>query len=323
MREVDPIQAPVSEIQKLMHGGIAPRPIALVSTLSKTGIPNLSPFSYFAMAGYNPPVIVFSPSRRDNDGLQKDTYTNLIETKECVVQSVTYSIVEQVSLASNDYPSGVNEFVKSGLTPEPSRTVSAPRVKESPFQMECKLLQMIPLGDKPGSGNLAVCQVTYIHVAQEILTRGMIDPLKYDLVGRVAEDSYLRVLGNALFQIEKPYEKRGIGFDSLPEFMKNSTIYTGNDLARFANVEEEITIEEAKKFLEIYKATTDGTESASLETYYRYQQQDEYKSMLRCVLALSVDKPEKQKLLELTALTALRNADTDFAWKTALLVALL
>jgi flavin reductase (DIM6/NTAB) family NADH-FMN oxidoreductase RutF len=323
MREIDPNQVPVSEVKKIMQGGISPRPIALVSTLSKDGIPNLSPFSYYNMAGYNPPIVVFSASRRDTDGRQTDTYTNLMETKECVIQAVTYSIVEQVSLASNDYPSNVDEFLKSGFNALPSKTVAPPRVKESPFQMECKLLQMIPLGEKAGSGNLAVCQVTYIHVAREIMTRNLIDPIKLDLVGRVSEDSYTRILGNAIFQIEKPYEKHGIGFDSLPDFMKNSTIYTGNDLARFANVEELTTMEEAEKFLEIYRVHSEGSETESLETFYKLQQQEEYKHMLRCLLSLSIDNSEKQKLLELTAIAALRNADTDFAWKTALLVALI
>lgn len=323
MREIDPNQVPVSELKKTMQGGISPRPIALVSTLSKDGIPNLSPFSYFTMAGYNPPIVVFSPSRRDTDGRQKDTYINLMETKECVIQAVTYSIVEQVSLSSNDYPSNVDEFIKSGFTAVPSKTIAAPRVKESPFQMECKLLQMIPLGDNPGAGNLAICKVTYIHVAREIMTHGVIDPLKLDLVGRVSEDSYTRILGNAIFQIEKPYEKRGIGFDALPEFMKNSTIYTGNDLARFANVEEVTTIEDATKFLETYQANAEGAEKVSLETFYKFKQQEEYKQMLRCLLSLSIENTEKQKLIEITAITALRNADTDFAWKTALLVALI
>ena len=323
MREIDPKQLSVSEVHKILLGGVAPRPIAFVSTISKDGVPNLAPFSFYNLFSYNPPVICFSASRRGSDGKLKDTYVNLIETKECVVQAVTYAMVEQVSLSSSYYAADVDEFLKSGFTPLPSKTVSVPRVKESPFQMECKLLQMIPLGEKSGAGNIAICEVTYIHVAEDVLSKGTIDPHKIDLVARLADDLYTRVSGNTIFEIEKPYDHQGIGFDSLPVFMKSSTIYTSNDLARFACVDKHYTSEQANEFLQHFTARNGALSESSFETFYRYQQKGDYENMLLCLLGLSIESAEKHKLVELTALTAMRKGNIDFAWKTALLVAII
>ncbi len=323
MREIDPKQFPVSDIHKILVGGIAPRPIAFVSTLSKDGIPNLAPFSFYSLVGYNPPIVCFSPSRRASDGKLKDTYFNLLETKECVIQAVTYGMVEQVSLSSSYYAADVDEFLKSGFTPIASKTVAVPRVKESPFQMECKLLQMIPLGEKGGAGNLAICEVTYIHVAEEILSRGAIDPYKIDLVARLGDDLYTRVSGSTIFEVEKPFNQNGIGFDGLPDFMKTSTIYTGNDLARFACVEKRYTAEQASEFLLQITAKKNDDSESSYEKFAAYKQSGDYKNMLLCLLGLSIENAEKHKLVELAALTAMRKGDIDFAWKTALLVALI
>jgi flavin reductase (DIM6/NTAB) family NADH-FMN oxidoreductase RutF len=188
----------------LLLGGVLPRPIALVSTISTDGIKNLAPFSFFNVFGANPPIIAFSASRRGRDGTFKDTYNNLVATRECVVQAVTYEMVEQINTASKEFPPSEDEFVLSGLTPIPSKLVAPHRVKESPFQMECKLHQMINLGDGNAAGNLAICEVVLFHIAQHILDDGQINPFKYDAVARLGGDYYTRVTAGSIFELAKP-----------------------------------------------------------------------------------------------------------------------
>lgn len=189
-----------------LTGGVAPRPIAFVSTISKEGIPNLAPFSFYNAFSSNPPVVVFSPARTANpDKPYKDTYTNLIETKECVIQSVTYEMAEKMNLTAQDLDSGVNEFELAGFTELPSDIVKPPRVKESPFQMECKLLEMKHLGEEPGSGNLAICEVLKFHIDESVFKDDSkkIDTKKIDLVGRNGEHYYTRASGAAIFEIKR------------------------------------------------------------------------------------------------------------------------
>lgn len=186
-------------------GGIGPRPIAFVSTISKNGIPNLAPFSFFNAFSSNPPVVIFSPARSSNPEKPfKDTYTNLVETKECVVQMVSYEMREQMKLCGQDLDADINEFDISGLTQIPSDIVKAPRVKESPFQMECKLLEMKQLGDQPGAGNLAICEVLKFHVNESVFKLGTerIDPQAIDLIGRNGEHYYTRASGDAIFEMK-------------------------------------------------------------------------------------------------------------------------
>ncbi|MBT6842815.1 MAG: flavin reductase family protein [Candidatus Melainabacteria bacterium] len=185
-------------------GGIGPRPIAFVSTISRDEIPNLAPFSFFNAFSSNPPVVIFSPARSSNPEKPfKDTYTNLVETKECVVQMVSYEMREQMKLCAQDLDADINEFDISGLTQIPSDIVKAPRVKESPFQMECKLLEMKQLGDQPGAGNLAICEVLKFHVDESVFKPGSqrIDPQAIDLIGRNGEHYYTRASGDAIFEI--------------------------------------------------------------------------------------------------------------------------
>src|SRR3989344_4144957 len=183
---------------EILTGGVEPRPIALVSTVSKDGSRNLAPFSFFNAFGSNPPTVVFSPARKTRDGTLKDTYNNLIETKECVIQAVTYTMVEKVNVTSAEFPPTVDEFTQSGLTPIDSHVVKPPRVKESPFQMECILKQMVPLGEKPGSGNLAICEVVMFHIAKSVYKNGIIHPELLDLVARCGGHFYSRAKGDSL-----------------------------------------------------------------------------------------------------------------------------
>ncbi len=188
----------------LLVGGVSPRPIALVSTLSKDGINNLAPFSFFNAFGSNPPMVAFCPARRTRDGTLKDTYHNLMATKECVIQAVTYSMVKQVNITSAEWPPEVSEFEKSGLTPIPSHIVKPKRVKESPFQMECRLKQMISFGEGKGSGNIAICEVLLFHIAEKVLKDGLIYPPFLDVVGRCGGVFYTRASGDALFELPQP-----------------------------------------------------------------------------------------------------------------------
>jgi len=307
------------EFHQLLLGGVGPRPIALVSTLSADGKNNLSPFSFFNAFGVNPPMIAFSPARRGKDASLKDTYNNLIATKECVVQSVTFSMVEQISLASTEYPTEIDEFIKSGLTPINSNVVKPKRVKESPFQMECKLVEMKSYGESGGSSNIAICEVLKIHVFEDIFTNGIIDPKKIDLVGRMSGNFYCRANGEAIFEVEKPIAKKGIGYDQLPDFIKQSHVFTANNLAKFANVESIPGEKSVKDFVtELGNEKFDGYEQSE-EAFYRYQRLSNYKYMMKAALQfVNEDHPKAKYFTELTAKYALENNDTEFAWNALL-----
>lgn len=204
-RRFDPESMSVPGFHHLMLGAVAPRPIAFASTMDAGGRPNLSPFSFYNAFGANPPLLVFSPSRRGIDNTTKHTYDNVKEVPEVVINAVTYAMVRQASDASADFPKGVNEFDKVGLTMVPSDLVRPFRVKESPVQMECRVLQVIETGTGPAAGNLVICQILRVHVDPAILDeKGRIDPHKADLVGRLGGDYYVRASGSALFELPKP-----------------------------------------------------------------------------------------------------------------------
>ncbi|HPD64134.1 MAG TPA: flavin reductase family protein [Bacteroidia bacterium] len=248
---INPSEISLIRLQEILAASVAPRPIALVSTIDPEGRSNLSPFSFFNSFSINPPVLIFSPSRRVRDNTVKHTYENLKEVPEAVINVVTYSIVEQVNLSSTEYPKEVNEFVKSGLTPIPSETVRPFGVKESPVRFECKVLEIIELGNEGGAGNLVVCRIERIHLENTVLNeKGNIDPHQIDLVGRLGENYYCRASGNAVFEVKKPLLTKGIGIDLLPDFIRQSRILSGNDLGRMGNMErlpDLIEIEEFKK----------------------------------------------------------------------------
>lgn len=320
MLHIEPKDVSVPEFHKLLLGGVAPRPIALVSTLSEDGKPNLSPFSFFNAFGVNPPIIAFSAARRGKGGSLKDTYNNLMQTKECVVQAVTYSMVEQISLASSEYPSDVDEFFKSGLTPIESDKVKPPRVKQSPFQMECILKDMISYGEGGGSANLAICEVVKLHVKKDIIKDGIIEPDLIDLVARMSANYYCRANGDSIFEVEKPGTSLGVGFDNIPEFIKISEIYSANDLAKFAGISK---IPSSKEAFELKKNIEDERLKINLplvETFFEYQVLNNYKHMLKLALTILQKDKKETKYLELTAKNALQNNDKKFAWKSALMV---
>jgi flavin reductase (DIM6/NTAB) family NADH-FMN oxidoreductase RutF len=256
MKTINPKDLATSELHALLQGAVTPRPIAFVSSISGAGEVNLSPFSFFNLFSANPPILVFSPSRRVRDNTTKHTLDNVLEVPEVVIHVVGHDLVEQMSLASTEYPKGVNEFVKAGLTAVPSNHVAPPRVKEAPVAFECKVLQVLPLGDQGGAGNLVICEVIQIHLDEAILdTSGAIAPLKLDPVARLGGNWYTKVTADSLFQIPKPLTTLGIGVDQIPEEIRTSTVLSGNNLGRLANVEclpssEELALFSAREDLE-------------------------------------------------------------------------
>ncbi len=248
MYSFDPKELDLKHRHQLLIGGVAPRPIAFVSTQSKDGKDNLAPFSFFNAFGSNPPVIAFSAARRGRDGTTKNTYDNLMETKECVVHIVTYSIVEQMNVASAEYPKGVDEFVKSGFTKIKSDVVKPNRVKESPFHMECTLREMVSLGDQPASGNLAICDIVRFHIAEEMYVNNRVMVEKMDQVARNGGPYYTRAFPPSMFQIVQPTTELGVGYDQLPKAFKDSHELSANDLGQLATIQQIPTVTESKEF---------------------------------------------------------------------------
>ncbi len=239
MITISPKDLSVPKLQAYLQSAVSPRPIAFVSSIDKAGNVNLSPFSFFNMFSMNPPILVFSPSRRVRDNSEKHTLENIREVDEVVINIVNYNMVQQTSLTSCDFPKGVNEFQKSGLMALSSQLVKPPRVAESPVSFECKVKEVIALGDQGGAGNLVLCEVLLMHIKEEVVDEnGIIDPHKIDAVARMGQNYYCRAHGENIFIVPKPNEKIGIGYDQLPEKIRNSKILTGNDLGILANIEQ-------------------------------------------------------------------------------------
>ena len=249
MLEINPKDLSTKDLHGYLLSSVGPRPIALVSTIDNEGRPNLSPFSFFNVFSANPPIAIFSPARRVRNNTTKHTLQNAASTKEVVINVVSYPIVEQTSLSSTEYKEGVNEFIKSGFTPLESIEVKPYRVKESPVQMECTVKEIISLGEEGGAGNLVVCEIVKMHISENILNEHhQIDPNKIDLVGRMGANWYCRASNISLFEVQKPNSKIGIGYDQLPQHIRNSHILSGNDLAKLANVESLPSMEDVEKF---------------------------------------------------------------------------
>ncbi|MBP6303026.1 MAG: flavin reductase family protein [Bacteroidia bacterium] len=239
MYTINPADVSTAELQVLLQSAIAPRPICFASTIDKNGTPNLSPFSFFNMFSTNPPVFIFSPARRVRDNTIKHTLENVYEVPEVVINMVNYDLVQQCSLSSTEYDKGVDEFVKSGLTPLSSDLVKPFRVKESPVQLECKVNQVIELAQTPGAGNLIICELLRMHVNPSVMDdRGRINQQKIDLVARLGGDWYCRASGPALFEVEKPVRTKGLGVDRIPERIRYSRYLTGNNLGQLGNTEQ-------------------------------------------------------------------------------------
>lgn len=288
MRSFDPKEVPTAQLHGLMLGAVGPRPIAFASTLDAKGNPNLSPFSFFNMFSANPPILVFSPARRVRDNTVKHTLLNAKATGEVVINIVNYDIVQQVSLSSTEYGEGVNEFLKAGLSMLESELVKPFRVAESPVQFECKVREIVELGEQGGAGNMIICEVLKMHVKKEVLGEdGKIDQHKIDLVARMGGNWYSRAnLG--MFEVPKPLSTLGIGVDLLPGEIRNSKILSGNDLGRLGNVEKLPSEEEIEKFIKenpaiepIFKAENEEIHSKAKE----YLEKDDPASAWKILLS--------------------------------------
>ena len=270
--KIVPGEIKTAQLHALLLGAVAPRPICFASTVDREGRPNLSPFSFFNVFGSKPPILIFSPARRVRDNTIKHTLENVYATNEVVINVVNYNMVQQTSLASCEYPKGVNEFEKAGFTPIPSDMVNPFRVKESPVQLECKVLKVVETGAEGGAGNLVICEVLCMHVDDAVLdAEGRIDPHKIDLVARMGGDYYCRASGGAVFTVPKPNIAIGIGIDALPESVRKSNILTGNHLGILGNVtaipaKDETPDKRIAGIKDMYKNDT----MAMMEALHRY-----------------------------------------------------
>lgn len=281
MRTILPSDVSVGVFHQYLLGSVAPRPIAFASTIDREGRVNLSPFSFFNVFGTNPPTMIFSPNRRVRDGSSKDTLENVLEVDEVVLNMVDFAMVEQMSLASCEYEKGVNEFVKAGLTPVPSQLVKPPRVGESKVAFECKVRQVLQLGDGGGAPNLVICEVLAAHFSEDILNeQGKIDQLKTDWVARMGGDWYCRASGAALFEVPKPNLQKGIGVDQIPELIRKHPGLSPNDLGRLGNIERLPDAAETAAFM------AEQAPEISLESVHAYLSRQQVKEAWMVLLTL-------------------------------------
>ncbi len=268
MLTIDPQDIPQKDLHQFILGSVAPRPIAFVSTLDEEGRQNLAPYSFFNAFSSNPPIVVFSSNRRGSNNTTKDTLENVRKSGECVINSVNYSMVRQMAVASVEFPTGVSEFHKTGLTPVASDIVKPPRVLESPSAMECIVQDIITLGDGGGAGHLIICKVVRMHVAKNVLTdRNRIDPNKMDLMGRMGRAYYVRCNGPAIHTIVQEYLPVTIGYDQLPNSIKSSSVLTGNDLGKLAGqvaLPSEENISAAAQMAEVHAALSQKHSATTL-----------------------------------------------------------
>ncbi|HJS54026.1 MAG TPA: flavin reductase family protein [Chitinophagaceae bacterium] len=256
-----------AEKQYYLQHVVAPRPVCFASTIDKAGNVNLSPFSFFNLFSSNPPIVIFSPSRRVRDNTTKHTLENVMEVPELVINIVTYEMVHQVSLASCEYPKDMNEFEKAGFTSEPASIIKPPMVKESKVKMECKVIEVKPLGTEGGAGNLVICEVLRMHIDDSLLDENKkMDQRKIHHIARLGADWYCKVDESNLFHVPKPNTELGIGVDALPESVRNSKILTGSNLGQLANLKEMPVIDPSfddvhlKNIIQYYSVNPDEME---------------------------------------------------------------
>lgn len=247
-------EIPVPKRHQYLLAAVSPRPIAFASTVDKNGNPNLAPFSFFNLMGSNPPIAVFSPALSGRDKSSKHTLDNVLETKEVVINIANYNMVQQLSLTSAPFAKGVNEFIKSGLTPIPSEMVKPFRVKESYVQMECKVLDVIKTGTEGAAGNIVICEIILMHIDDAVLdVEGKIDPYKMDYIARMGGHYYTRVNAESIFDLPQPKDDQHVGVDALPAHVRNSKILTGNNLGQLGTLAALPTDTQIKEYMENHK----------------------------------------------------------------------
>lgn len=258
MKTINPKETGLKEISNFFTSAVVPRPIAFVSTINGNGIANLSPFSFFNMFSSDPPVLIFSAAKSALSGKQKDTYHNVKAIPECVVHIANYAMVEQLSVTSGAYPEDINEFTKGGFTEEKSVMVKPPRVKEAPIAFECKVNQVIELGDKGGSGNLIICEIVLIHVDENLLDeKGNVITELLDPIARLGYNNYVRLTKENIFETPKPLKAYGVGVDAIPQWIKDEEVLTGNELGKLASIAEIPNKEDIQQDSELVELISD------------------------------------------------------------------
>ncbi|MAQ31225.1 MAG: flavin reductase [Flavobacteriales bacterium] len=286
MLEIHPNKVSIKELHHYLLSSVAPRPIALASTIDLNGNKNISPFSFFNVFSANPPIAIFSPARRVRNNTTKDTLCNIQAVREVVINVVNFNLVEQTSLSSVEYSSEIDEFIKAGLTPVKSKKIKPFRVEESPIQMECKVTDIIELGKEGGAGNLIICKIVLIHINKNILNNeGQIDQNKLQLVGRMGSNWYSKGFDNALFEIEKPVKGIAIGFDQIPNWIKASPKFTRNDLTKLASVNTIPEKNKIEEFIKNNKILNFKNQSAIEEKAKGYLNSNEIELAWQCLLA--------------------------------------
>ena len=279
MLTIDPKEIPIPQLHQYLIGSIGPRPICFASTINKDGEPNLAPFSFFNIFSANPPIVIFAPNNSGRDGTPKHTYLNVKEVPEVVINVVTLEMVEKMNVAAAPWEYGVNEFEKAGFTPLASDLIKPFRVAESPVQLECKVLEVKEMGTGGGAGNLVICQVIKVHINEDVLGEdGKISQLKMNLVGRLGGSWYCKTDENSLFELAQPMQKT-IGYDALPNELKQSKVLTANDIGKLATLSAIPTSEEIDNALEQFglgdihqtakKLLDDGQLRAALALFYK------------------------------------------------------
>ena len=278
MLSLNPKDLSQPKLHHYLLGTVVPRPICFASTIDENGNSNLAPFSFFNVFSSNPPIAIFSPSRSGRTGKHKDTFNNIQKVREVVINMVNYSMAEQMSLASSPYSSEVDEFVKSGFSKQRSDLVQPFRLKESPVQLECKVLEIKELGNLGGAGNLIICEILKIHISNNVLDDNhMIDQQKIDLVARMGGNWYTRTEKKSMFEITKPISSIGIGFDHIPKEILNSNILTGNDLGKLAGIEslpDETAVNDFKliELSELFLELEDNANKLELSLHLKAQE---------------------------------------------------
>lgn len=271
MLRIIPEETQTKDLHQFLVGSIAPRPIAFVSTVDEEGNPNLAPYSFFNAFSSNPPILVFSSNRRVSNNTTKDTLSNVMATKEVVINVVNYDIVRQMAVTSVEFPTDINEFEKAGLTTIASEKVKPFRVKESPVQMECKVKEIITLGDHGGAGHLILCEVVMMHIAEHVVDdNNRINPHKLDLMGRLGRAYYVRASGDAIQTIVQSVTEITIGYDKLPQKVQNSSVLRGNELGMLAGIKQipdSSAVEAAKEDPKVKACLGDSAETEELHEY--------------------------------------------------------
>lgn len=295
--KIELAELPIMQRQAWLQHAIAPRPICFASTIDRQGNVNLSPFSFFNLFSTNPPIVIFSPARRGRDNTTKHTLENVLEVPECVINIVDYSMVQQMSLSSCEYPKGVDEFVKAGFAKEPASMVKPPMVKEAKIKLECKINEVKSLGEEGGAGQLVIAEVLCMHIDDSILNEAgnMIDQTKLELVARLGGDWYCKVSTDNLFKVAKPNTALGIGIDALPDSIKNSSFLTGNHLGQLANVHELPSIDPAfsddrlKNIIQYYGLTPNEMEQELHKYAAELLNQEKVQEAWQILLSGSID----------------------------------